>query len=589
MSEETQDTRRGRSSVMFVFVRQPLGTPILGQRSYAFSSLLQSRSSRLASDEKVDRVYRGEMTPEEQRAYIEARQRFPLAHHDESFHQQNLLLLNGPHSVNPALIGPVTPTPEGSDSDSESEYGSNFFYLSDSSAEDQHTAVTSSADDDGNLSDSSAEDDRMLSSPAAAPSLTITPAAALSSPTDSDVDSDDDSLFGPEDIRATSAASSPSRIHIPSGYDLNSFIGSDDEIDQLMSSPLSSPLTFPTVNLSNYIDSDGEIDELMSSPSVAAADLDTTTQFSPMESLGSIIDTKELLLSAAGPPESFSGSEIDIDELMSSPTGGLGYPYPVESFTESPTVDNAQNLAPNTPARSETSLALEQLLSTPFTNTPARSETSLALEQLLSTPFTPRSDAGMGVDPLFFSPGTPNATPDTSMETDDPFSLPSTPNAGPSFKHLSPTFPLGSPFRLQGEIEDAHSSLYLCRLLPSPYRGILCSIWLGFGTQWALYNPNFWPSWRETCQNVAERIHEVEGVAMTMIPEDQHWSPPKIALVPNPPEAKIFLGCTSPAQMPPKRNQNGKFCVPGFSKYSVFGAAVSKASLFGYSREWMKT
>ncbi|KAK6997170.1 hypothetical protein R3P38DRAFT_2798695 [Favolaschia claudopus] len=37
--------------------------------------------------------------------------------------------------------------------------------------------------------------------------------------------------------------------------------------------------------------------------------------------------------------------------------------------------------------------------------------------------------------------------------------------------------------------------------------------------------------------------------------------------------------------MPPKRNKNGKFCVPGFSKYSMFGAAVSKPSLFGYSRE----
>ncbi|KAK7030001.1 hypothetical protein R3P38DRAFT_3188937 [Favolaschia claudopus] len=363
--------RRGSSSVHFVYVRQPLGNPIRARHTYAFGNLLLTRSAFLLSSEKIDRVYRGEMRPEEQRAYIDAMYDFPLADQDLSLHQQMLDAFHGPLSPIPAdpaveptleqqmydlFEGPLTPLPDDSDAeDSISVAGdtpaspppATLSNVLDLPATPAYTpaspppAITSfplsnvrdlpatpalHAADQGDASDSDAEIDELASSASAAGDNDNTPAPASVGrfyTTDGyfAVHHTPPHYIDPSYLLPSSpAASGP--------YTADGYYYADDDLSDSMDT--NNPLPSPT---SSESDSESEVDELMSSPSVAAADTgesNTAAPSSPIDSLFAYEDVvdddnnddNEADIGTSGPVHrhGFDWSYLDsIDELMGSP------------------------------------------------------------------------------------------------------------------------------------------------------------------------------------------------------------------------------------------------------------------------------
>ncbi|KAK7013745.1 hypothetical protein R3P38DRAFT_2788019 [Favolaschia claudopus] len=459
----SQDFRRGRSSALFVYVQQPLGKPIRARRTYAFGNLLLARSSFLLSSEKIDRVYRGEMRPAEQRAYIDAMYDFPLAAKDASLHRQMFELFDAPL------------TPIAADSDDDDMPPSPQPLAFPLSNIRDHPAPTSDNADDHYppAPNSDAENGELIPTSPTPAAVFGAIRSALAS---------DGLFYTPDgyfaaDGRYADPLNGDAHVHV-------SPVSSTIDLEELLPSPLPSPspsnnrLLSPSASETGTVDSlfesDTEIDELMSSPSIATANFDPPSPTSspsiavadvdPPSPIDSIFESdselEQFMDSPTGglgyPDESDSHFEpdIDFDQLMGSATGGLG--YPADNLDESDDeFDELMSSPPTAAADIDTasSARLDSPTDSLFASdvdlaSPARSETSLALEQLLSTPITPNSDTSMELDELLSSPATPNATPDTSMEIEDPFSPLRTPSSGHALDPSSSLFTLGSPFEL---------------------------------------------------------------------------------------------------------------------------------------------
>ncbi|KAK7045172.1 hypothetical protein R3P38DRAFT_2766700 [Favolaschia claudopus] len=506
---------RNRPSAHYVYARQPLGNAIRARHTYAFGDLLLARSAFLLSSEQVDRVYRGEMRPAEQRAYIDAMYDFPSADQDHSLHQQMLDTFRVPLNAVPESSGvgsslenqvydlfeaPLSPLPDESDLE-ESLSASGDVAPSALPAADS-LPLSDLPADSLPLSDLPVTPAYTPATPTYTPATPTYTPATPTLPATPALHAEDQGSASDSDAEVDQLASSPSAAYTADGYyAAGQALNADDLLD-------ASIAAFYTVDgyhapyRAHALDSEEEIDELMPSPSVAAADIgDSTTPSSPVDSIfgpEDIDDTEndddEPMESASAPVYGFATglSDAELDELMSSPyivavdvapspidslfasdvgdaddtddepmdsatggvdmdevmnsaTGGLGYPADlVESDAE---VD--QLIYPDD--STETDAEVDQLMSSsdraaPPVASPARSETSLDLEQLLSTPLSSSPDTSMEFDPFISSPATPDATPDTSMEQEDPFSPIRTPSSGPN--SFAPPFTLGSPLEL---------------------------------------------------------------------------------------------------------------------------------------------
>ncbi|KAK7022478.1 hypothetical protein R3P38DRAFT_2780495 [Favolaschia claudopus] len=433
-----------------------------------------------------------QMTPAQQRAYIDGMYDFPLVDQDASLHQQMLDLLDAPGATQNGSFdqqkyelfdAPLTPI--AADSDSESE----------SAGELVLPNVAATASSPNNEADDTEVDQMISSAPTAAPFSTGTSASHTQGNDDSD---DEDSLFSfdaPSPAHTDVELSEPSSLPATSTSNQTQALSDSEEseADEIMSSPpiatvtelISSP-SIASSDIGSLLDSDVEFDELASDTPA-----DDSGTAGPTTDIGSMDSDVELDDGAFGyGAESSAGSDVDLDdEMWSSPTGGLGYPestaeadFEVDEFMSaaaSPGANGrfysehgyilpAPSFAPITPARSETSVALSLMRSSsdspgsdtdmdlgPYLYSPATPDatpnTSLA-------PITPGSDTNMDLGPYLYSPATPDATPDTSMETEDPFSAPSTPNHGQSFDPFPAPFALGSPFHRNGSVDPEQSS-----------------------------------------------------------------------------------------------------------------------------------
>ncbi|KAK6993036.1 hypothetical protein R3P38DRAFT_894250 [Favolaschia claudopus] len=310
-------------SSRFVFVKEPVGIPVRARFPYAFKDRLEQRSTLLMGWEHVDRVYRGEMTQQEQDEYVAALNAGSRAESED---------LSPTMEFYDLFNGPLTPLPSNmlSDSDSESDTGASpapvvmEFVPTAPSPSPSDSLFESDAEDTG--SDGSDVGDIVTapSSPTPAILKPASPTPSFLAP-DVDVASDVDQL--------ESARSSPTRValFLPSG------VASDvDELESACSSP-----TPVTLGPASPTDSLFSTDVNTSAVDSDVDELDSDSSQSPARSEMSM----ELRRIMSSPDHSVASMDLEL-EYPPTPEGSmeLGYPPSPETRME------VDNLLPPSPA-----------------------------------------------------------------------------------------------------------------------------------------------------------------------------------------------------------------------------------------------